>query len=127
VSRNLVLSATEGALELHVNRDDWCQVVLVREEKQALGADTRSIVRQRLVSILTPDQFPKPTHTLDGGEFTCFIMLSEEHASGYARLTQSGVVLHFRDTDGQHIGDMEVTFEECNRWKNLLGQYGSAE
>lgn len=123
--RNLVLSAAEGSLELQVNPDDWCRIVLVREEQQALGADTRSIVGKRLVSVLSPDEFPKPTHTLDGVEFTCFIMLNEEHASGYARLTDSGVILHFRDADGKHICDMRVSIEECNCWKELLGEFCS--
>ena len=120
MTKKLELPIGEKSIELTVNDENWCSVTFHHGIADELGADTKEIVIQRFLSILEPSNFPENTHQLEGHKYTCFVMLFEKHASGYARLTDKGVKLHFRNSQGNRIDDIDLSYDDCKRWKKLL-------
>lgn len=119
--KKITLIVEDRALELVIVNDvEWCTVYFKHEEVHELGSDVLNIVAQRFLSILEPHEEHKVTHIIDGESYTCFIMLAEKHASGYMRRNQRGILLHFRDSEGKAIDDIQLSEEDCINWKKLL-------
>lgn len=74
MAEKLKIIAGNKTIDLCVNEDKWCRVFFNHGSSDELGADSKDIVVQRLLSILNRDKFPETTHELEGDLYCCFIM-----------------------------------------------------
>ena len=92
------LSASGCDLDLMANDDGWCRCVLdcgngVRD----LGADTVSVVVERLWNLLTSTTARTPAGTIDGLTVFSVLGLYEEHHWLYASANETSLILFWQD------------------------------
>jgi hypothetical protein len=120
---SIQLIAHDFHLQLVDNRG-WCSVFLFLNNRTVeVGADSKEVVISRFLSILDRPRFPELKLAIEDSQYACFILLFEKHTFGYARPTNSGIELHFRNGLNEPITRVDLTLEECELWKNQLNQW----
>jgi hypothetical protein len=119
-----VLNCGEAQLLLNTGikpSEDWCQLTLrIQQQSIDLGADTRSIVVQRLLRALTNPLGTKATGSIQGIEVHWVMTLAEKHSTIYVSQTEQGLTpsrcLFFQDSEGTLLGRLDLTDKVLNAW-----------
>lgn len=120
-----VLFAEAARLILESDESDWCQVMLDFDGRQiALGADTRSVIVERLGGALLDQLKGTPSGVLEGVDVQWVLSLAERHFTLYAGDRGDRRLLFVQAEDGSLIGSLSLGPEHLRRWQKALGCTG---
>lgn len=119
-TNSLVLSASEGALRLEWNPQDWCQVLWENGGSTPLGCDTLGIVRTRLLNGLADPSAKPDSGTIDGNPVRWMISLNELHHSLYVAPLTEGLVIYVQDRNAKLKGKLVLSNFDCSQWRAAL-------
>ena len=103
VTRGIVLEATNCALKLEINSDNWCRVYLQLDNSDKyLGADSYNIIRERLCNAFS-HQLNNDSFGFKGLDLFWVLSLAETHATINACYENNATVSLIAIEDGGHI------------------------
>lgn len=117
----IVLTSGPVTLTLSADASGWCKVQLAHAgQLLQLGADTKSVVIERLMQGLLDELRGQSSGLIDGINVTWVLSLAERHTSIYAAQHEHKKLLFFQDADGKVVARIELTDEDRQRWLREL-------
>ena len=118
------LPADRGSLRLRSDDRGWCRVVVQLGGPIMLGADSYSVIKNRLLSTLRNAASSEPVGTLCGSPVVWVLGLSEPHSFIYAARSNDNLRLFFQDRDNRVVGTLDLTQADRQRWIEELTGVG---
>ena len=99
----------------------WCQVFLLYKNRiEDLGHNGINKILNSLLQVLSPETFPLVGAMINGSFYGYCMMLYVQMTCAYARQIDSGLEIIFFDRDLQTIATVNLSFEECQSWKEKI-------
>ena len=117
---SLRLGFNEG--EIRSDLKDWAQFYLVRpgEKELYLGADSKTIIINRLLKCLEPDTTRKLSGKVNGKDVYWVTTLSETHHSIYACMEDDKLYIFVQRDDTSLVSEIVLSEEQCANWHQSL-------
>jgi hypothetical protein len=108
---------------LQFSKEDWCKVTLILSgQKHYLGADSRSLVLQRLFNGLTKD-FDFSSDRINGVPVSGVLTLFEAHHTIYLGEIDGKRCLYFQDGDYRIIAEVLLSDSDLSLWIEDLREH----
>jgi hypothetical protein len=98
----------------------WCQVKLQNGQERYLGAETFSVLRDKLAAALEPVVSKNITGEIDGNSVFWAFNLNEMHTTIYVSVKGDHLIFFLRDEAGVIFTTFKVTFQERDAWRDAL-------
>ena len=117
----IMLTVRDVVLRLCSGETGWCKVELWDGQRQyPLGADSRSVVIERLSRGLADKLEGPPAGSIEGVAVTWILSLAERHTSVYSADVGGIRQFYFQGADGSLIARICLTDNDRQKWLTRL-------